>query len=256
LHRHSVFKLKSVGHKPLAWINELKKESEQLFLLKREYDQLADECLRTRTVKACRELTDRTRERVLTAQKSATLEPVREQYVAFLKMVDRDTSYALKDAQLKETLYARGPATWELTAFDGSKHRLSDYRGKVVVLDFWFANCGWCIKSYPQINEIARKYKDRGVVVFGMNTDAPEQADLAQRVIREMALTYTNLKARPALPSYQDEAAQRWIGGPALFILDHTGKIADIHFGYRVDLAQRVSQTIDRLLANQAAPPK
>ncbi len=256
LHRHSVFKLKSVGHQPLVWINALKKESEQLFLLKREYDPLADECLRTRTVKECRELTDRTRERVLTAQKSATVEPVREQYVAFLKMVDRDATYALDHARLKETLYARGPATWELTAFDGSKHRLSDYRGKVLVLDFWFANCGWCIKSYPQVNEIARKYKDRGVVVFGMNTDAPEQADLARNVIREMALTYTNLKARPALPFYQDEAAKRFIGGATLFILDQTGKIAEIHEGYRVDLVHRVSQTIDRLLASQAAPPK
>ena len=141
------------------------------------------------------------------------MDPVREQYVAFLKMVDRDTTFALDDARLKETLYARGPATWELTAFDGSKHRLSDYRGKVVVLDFWFANCGWCIKSYPQVNDIARKYKHRGVVVFGMNTDAPEEADLARNVIREMALTYTNLKARPALPFYQNEAAKHFIGG-------------------------------------------
>jgi hypothetical protein len=89
-----------------------------------------------------------------------------------------------------------------------------------------------------------------------MNTDAPVQADAAQKVIREMALTYTNLKARSALPFYQDEAAKRFIGAPALFILDQTGKIADIHEGYRVDLAQRVSQTIDRLLASQAAPPK
>jgi peroxiredoxin len=256
LHRHSVFKLKSVSHKPLVWINALKMESEQLFLLKREYDQLADESLRTRTAKACEELTDRARERVVTAQKSATLDAVKKQYAAFLKTVDRDTTVALEGARMRETLYARGPATWELTAFDGSKHRLSDYRGKVVVLDFWFASCGWCIKSYPQVNEIARKYRERGVVVFGMNTDAPVQADAAQKVIRDMALTYTNLKARSALPFYQDEAAKRFIGAPALFILDQTGKIADIHEGYRVDLAQRVSQTIDRLLASQAAPPK
>jgi peroxiredoxin len=254
-HRHSVFKLKSVGHKPLVWINALKKESEQLFLLQREYDQLADESFRTKTVKACRELTDQARERVVAAQMAATSEPVREQYVAFLKTVDRDTTVTLDDARMRETLYARGPATWELMAFDGSKHRLSDYRGKVVVLDFWFANCGWCIKSYPQVNEIAGKYKDRGVVVFGMNTDASEQADAAQRVIREMALTYTNLKARSALSSYQDEAAKRFIGAPTLFILDQTGRIAEIHQGYRVDLVRRLSQTIDRLLAPQA-PPK
>jgi thiol-disulfide isomerase/thioredoxin len=256
LHRHSVFKLKSVEHKPLAWVKQLKKESEQLFLLKREYDQLALECQRTRTLKECRTFTDRARERVVSAQKSATLEPVRDQYVNFLKTVDRDAKFALYDARVRETLYARGPATWELTGFDGCKHRLSDYRGKVVVLDFWFANCGWCLKSYPQVNEIARKYKERGVVVLGMNTDSAEEIELAQKVIRDMALNYTNLKARPALPAYQNESAGAAFGFPTLFILDQAGKIADIHEGYKMDLGQRAGATIDRLLANQARPTK
>jgi peroxiredoxin len=255
-HRHSVFKLQSVGHKPLAWVKQLKEESEHLFLLKRDYDRLALECLRTRTVNECRALTDRARERVVAAQKSATSEPVREQYAAFLKTADRDTGFALDGAKLRETLYAREPATWELTAYDGSTHRLRDYRGKVVVLDFWYATCGWCIKSYPQVNQVAKKYMDRGVVVLGMNTDVPEAEEQARQIIRDMGLTYANLKAKPALPSYQDEAGQHFIGFPTLFILDQTGRIADIHEGYKVDLARRVGETIERLLAAQTARTK
>jgi peroxiredoxin len=256
MHRHGSFKLESVAHKPLSWIKQLKQESEKLFLVKAEYDRRTAECRRTRTEKECKALRDRARDLVIAAQKSAALEPVQEQYGAFLKIVDRDDEQCLDDAKLREILYARAPADWELTAFDGTKHRLADYRGKVVVLDFWFAGCGWCIKSYPQVNHIAAKYKDQGVVVLGMNTDPIEEEPHARQVIRDMDLKYTVLKAKPALSLYEDETGHHVIGYPTLFVLDETGRIVDIHDGYSPELAQRIGATIDRLTAAHAVPKK
>jgi len=252
----TVFQLKSVSRQPLLWTQQLKQESERFFSARAENDRRAVECLRTRTVKECQARRDRARELLTAAQNTATLEPIREQYTALLKTVDHDAKVDLEDAKQREVLYSRGPASWELTAFDGTKHRLSDYRGKVVVLDFWFASCGWCIKSYPQIKQIAEKYSDRGVVVFGMNTDGAEEQEHALAVIREMDLGYANLKARPALPAYEDRAGHHVIGAPTLFVLDQTGRIADIHLGYKVDLTQRVSESIDRLLAAPASRTK
>ncbi|HXY36228.1 MAG TPA: TlpA disulfide reductase family protein, partial [Planctomycetaceae bacterium] len=197
MHRQGSFKLESVGHRPLPWIKKLKQESEKLFLVKTEYDRQTAECRRTRTWKECKALRTQMRDLVITAQKSAALEPVQEQYAAFLKIVDLDDEECLNGARLREFLYSRAPADWELTAFDGTKHRLADYRGKVVVLDFWFAGCGWCIKSYPQVNQIAAKYAGQGVVVLGMNTDPIEAQPYAQQVIRDMDLKFTVLKASP-----------------------------------------------------------
>ena len=40
---------------------------------------------------------------------------------------------------------------WEAKGIDGTVHRLSEYRGKVVVMDFWYRGCGWCMGAMPKI---------------------------------------------------------------------------------------------------------
>ena len=57
-----------------------------------------------------------------------------------------------------------------LPGFDGGKPvSLADYRGHVVVVDFWFPNCGPCRVSFPYLADLARRYKDKGVVVLAIN---------------------------------------------------------------------------------------
>ncbi len=53
---------------------------------------------------------------------------------------------------------------------DGKEVRLSDFKGKVVVLDFWATWCAPCIASFPHTQAIAAKYKDQGVVVLASGT--------------------------------------------------------------------------------------
>jgi thiol-disulfide isomerase/thioredoxin len=57
-----------------------------------------------------------------------------------------------------------------LPGFDGGKPvSLADYRGHVVLVDFWFPNCGPCRVSFPYLEDLARKYKSKGVVVLAIN---------------------------------------------------------------------------------------
>jgi thiol-disulfide isomerase/thioredoxin len=69
------------------------------------------------------------------------------------------------------SLLAAGTAAPDFTVEDatGKPLKLSDFRGKVVVLDFWATWCGPCIASLPHTNTVARKFKDKDVVVVALN---------------------------------------------------------------------------------------
>lgn len=74
---------------------------------------------------------------------------------------------------VKDTeLLAVGEAApdWKLEDAEGKTHSLSAYRGKVLVLDFWATWCGPCTEVMPRMQKLHEKYKERGVVVFGVNS--------------------------------------------------------------------------------------
>jgi peroxiredoxin len=59
---------------------------------------------------------------------------------------------------------------WKLSDAEGRTHSLSEYRGKVVVLDFWATWCAPCSKVMPRMEKLHQKYKDQGVAVFGVSS--------------------------------------------------------------------------------------
>lgn len=59
------------------------------------------------------------------------------------------------------------------TDLDGGRHKLSDYRGKVVLVVFWATWCGPCRAEAPVIADVHAKYKDQGLVVLGVNPNDP-----------------------------------------------------------------------------------
>jgi thiol-disulfide isomerase/thioredoxin len=134
-------------------------------------------------------------------------------------------------------------APWETTDILGKKHSLMDYRGKVVVLDFWFRNCEPCIKAMPQVKEIAQQFRDKPVAVLGMNIDKEEKD--ARFVADELKLNYPTLKAGD-LPEKYDVH-----GFPTLVIIDQQGVVRGRHEGYSTNLVKDVSQAVNHLLVGQ-----
>src|SRR5688572_28929850 len=56
---------------------------------------------------------------------------------------------------------------------EGKPVSLADYRGRVVMLDFWATWCGPCVQAIPHIQKVANKFADKPVTVLGINRDQP-----------------------------------------------------------------------------------
>jgi thiol-disulfide isomerase/thioredoxin len=64
---------------------------------------------------------------------------------------------------------------WKLIDAAGKEHELAQYRGKIVVLDFWATWRRPCLKAMPDLQKLHERYRDRGVVVLGLATNDDHQ---------------------------------------------------------------------------------
>ncbi len=109
---------------------------------------------------------------------------------------------------------------------DGKLVRLSDYRGKVVLLDFWATWCGPCKIEIPWFEDLERKDKDKGLEVLGVSMD-DEGWEVVKPFLKELNVNYRVVIGN-------DSTAQMYGGIDALpttFLIDRQGKIAAVHIG-------------------------
>lgn len=117
----------------------------------------------------------------------------------------------------------------------GKEVKPSDFRGKVLVLDFWATWCGPCKVSMPHTQEIAAKYRDQGVVILGSCT-SDTRANFDQWV-RENQGKYPDFAwAHDPLEKSDERASKKLYGVtgiPTQFIIDRDGRMVDAVIGYR-----------------------
>ncbi len=76
---------------------------------------------------------------------------------------------------------------------DGQTVNLSDYRGKVVVLNFWATWCPPCVRETPRLVRLAEAYKDQDVVVLGVNTTFQDDPTKVRQFVRDQGISYSVL---------------------------------------------------------------
>ena len=109
---------------------------------------------------------------------------------------------------------------------DASSFKVNDYKGKVLLLDFWATWCGPCKQEIPHLIELQNKYRDQGFVVVGITLDSNPDQDVP-KYATEVGMNYTNVKGNDQLKSEYGV-----IGLPTIVIYDRTGNKVFSRPGY------------------------
>jgi len=129
-------------------------------------------------------------------------------------------------ATAKSNMVDNAAPDFTLYTLDGKEVKLSDYLGKVVILDFWATWCAPCRKGIPDLISIQNEYKDN-LVVIGISLDQRSTQDELIPFIKSYGINYPvvlgNIEVSAAYGNIQ--------AIPTSFIIDQEGNIINKHIG-------------------------
>ena len=155
--------------------------------------------------------------------------------------VDCGPSRSVKAASVKPDKDRKTAPDFELKDVNGKAVRLSDYKGKVVLVDFWATWCGPCKIEIPWFVEFERKHKDQGFAVIGISMDEDGWSTV-KPFVTQLGVNY-----RVVIGNDRTADSYGGIEGlPTTFLIDRDGKIASVHAG--LANKQDFEDAIDKLL--------
>lgn len=117
--------------------------------------------------------------------------------------------------------------------FRGDTMRLSDLRGKVVLLDFFYSTCGPCMHAIPKLVALHEEFAGRGVVILGVDPFETAETKTLQRLIEKRGVFYPVL-----FPPQEITLDYKVSGFPTILILGRDGVIRYTHEGYSEEDSQ------------------
>jgi thiol-disulfide isomerase/thioredoxin len=147
-----------------------------------------------------------------------------------------------------EDLIGKPAHNFTLKDTSGKKVSLKDFRGRVVLLDFWAVWCGPCRQSLPFLQSLSDKYGPEGLVVLGLHVDdRTPPLDEVKDYLEDRRVKYTNL-----LSTFEVDEAFKVYSMPTTYMLDRKGKIQERHIGYNpATTPDKMEQKVRELLAGK-----
>lgn len=142
---------------------------------------------------------------------------------------------------------------FQLVTEDGTKMQISDYRGKVLLLNFWATDCGGCVLEIPSFIELENEYKGKGFTAVGVSMDisyeslkdANEAWGRVRPFIAKHGVNYPIAMGDDAISK-----AYSLNAFPATYLIDKSGKIAVAYVGVVIN-KDNVATNVKSLLSER-----
>jgi thiol-disulfide isomerase/thioredoxin len=138
--------------------------------------------------------------------------------------------------------------TSDLQLISGQSKKMSDYSGKVVVLDLWATWCGPCRQEIPHLIQMANEYKSQGVEVLGLTSEDPdEDLDRVRTFTRQFNINYEIGFANPILAR---DIMKGRNGIPQTLIIGRDGMVRKHFVGFHPQLSvPQMKKALEEVLA-------
>jgi cytochrome c biogenesis protein CcmG, thiol:disulfide interchange protein DsbE len=133
----------------------------------------------------------------------------------------------------------------KLKDLNGTKFNLSDYRGKLVILNFWAVWCQPCQIEIPHLVSLYDKYKDKGLVIFGIAIASGDDKKIRGKV-NEFGIPYPVINGDECPSAQRNFPEVRAV--PTSYLINQEGKIFKIYRGFSPTTSIEIETDITTLL--------
>jgi thiol-disulfide isomerase/thioredoxin len=134
------------------------------------------------------------------------------------------------------------------TLLNDQRVKLSDYLGKVVVLDFWATFCAPCRDEVPHLDALQKRFAEQGLLVFGLNVGGPEDRPRIPEFTESLKMEYT-------LGFPDPEMTNLFIGSddriPQTLVFDRQGRLVKHFVGYDPTVSAELESTIEKAVMSK-----